>query len=332
MKPIVGHLGHELGVEAAVAVVVARAGRDLVVGEVARRVAHQSLLVCELEVDHAPRGFFTIRVRRAAWRRRRAGSPRRIGARRSSESPASSTSFALVSSTSRVWAESMASMSAQSRVRSKIALKTASSTGPRTGISRAGEGDRAAVPGRVGVHGRRSRRRGRPASRPTTAGSGPSRAIVASAPVGWATPSGSASSARRRVVGRARSRFTSMSLVPRRVERPAGERDRAADRRESIATGRQASWIATSRSGEVHRPLASWAGGGRSSVRRWPGGQRRRQLDHLGQAAPARCRGRRRPGCGRVRVAVRRRQARSPRGREHPARGSRRTGPRCRAR
>ena len=54
MKPISAIFWTQLGVEAPVAVVVARAGDDLAVGEVARGLADQPLLVGQLEVDHVP--------------------------------------------------------------------------------------------------------------------------------------------------------------------------------------------------------------------------------------------------------------------------------------
>ena len=47
-----GHLGHQLEVEALVAVVLPRARGDLVVGELASGLMHQPLLVRELEADH----------------------------------------------------------------------------------------------------------------------------------------------------------------------------------------------------------------------------------------------------------------------------------------
>ena len=51
--PLIGDLAHEFGVEVLVAIVLARAIDDLLVGEVARGLADQALLVCEFEVHSA---------------------------------------------------------------------------------------------------------------------------------------------------------------------------------------------------------------------------------------------------------------------------------------
>ena len=52
---LLGDLGHQLEVEVLVAIVLARAVDDLLVGEVARGLADQLLLVCEFEVHGAGR-------------------------------------------------------------------------------------------------------------------------------------------------------------------------------------------------------------------------------------------------------------------------------------
>ena len=51
--PLIGDLAHEFQVEVLVAIVLARAIDDLLVGEVARGLADQALLVCEFEVHSA---------------------------------------------------------------------------------------------------------------------------------------------------------------------------------------------------------------------------------------------------------------------------------------